>query len=359
MTVTASDLPAGTTVLKVDGNDVYLSRIPPDTTTHAPLLYTFGKPLPLPYDPAYTTPYSLSFNTAATPNAQLFAASVYEAMACEAAVSPLPPSYLPDSMNIVSQVIQFYANLPDYQRQGGPTLVGEVRDVVKSILRGVYDFNAVPDQTKWYPNPSVPTPGLLSGQNFNVYNLDPYVWFVHDVQEMSAYGFSVDDDVSNPTATGPLLDASGNPNHYPNNLQIQFGGASSPALGNANQWFPTIPWGTLNAKATIERLKTDNKYNGDYAVTFTGPNAFAKYLQINNPGDGQVGAYISAPDNPGAIPPGTTLIHKGPISGLTPQIVLAFPSTGPAPRTTTTPIPVSITAGLAPTQPLGRITRIR
>ena len=67
-------------------------------------------------------------------------------------------------------------------------------------------------------------PGLTSGQDFNVYNLDPYVWFVHKVEKMSAYGFSVDDDVANPTATGPLLAADGTPNHDPSNLQIDFGG---------------------------------------------------------------------------------------------------------------------------------------
>jgi hypothetical protein len=338
MTVTAAGVPAGTTILKIEGKDVYLSRIPADATAPTQA-YTFGKPKPLPYDPAFTKPYALRFNAAATPNARRFAAAVYEAMACEAAVDPLPKSSLPDSMNIVSQVIQFYANLPDYDRPNatGPALVGQVRDVVKSILRGVYDFEAVPDQTLWYPNPATVPAGLLSGQDFNVFNLDPYVWFVHDVIGMSAYGFSVDDDVANPTATGPLLAADGKANHLPNNLQIQFGGASR--LGNPNQWFPTIPWGQLTARATIG-VQPTGPYKGRPYVYFQGPNALKIYNQINNPGDGQVGANVLSP---GIIGPGATLIFKGPNSGLTPQIIIQ----GTA-RPTNVAIPVTITAGIAP-----------
>src|SRR5262249_20071278 len=47
------------------------------------------------------------------------------------------------------------------------------RTKVKSLLRGVNDFNLQNDPTKWYPDPSAAT----GGQTFNVYNLDPFVWF--------------------------------------------------------------------------------------------------------------------------------------------------------------------------------------
>ncbi len=337
MTVTApSGVPAGTTILKIDGDQIFLSRIPDDDAP-ASQVYTFGKPRAIAYDPKYTTPYQLSFDAAATPGARLFAGSVYAAMSAEAGVDPLPPSSLPYSMNLVSQVIQFYAKLPGYDRAGNPAanlLVGEVRDVVKSILRGVYDFNAVPDQSLWYPAPGSKTSGLTSGQDFNVFNLDPYVWFVHDVEQMSAYGFSIDDDVANPTATGPLVAPDGSANHFPNNLQIEFGGAGR--LGNTSQWFPTIPWGTITTQATIG-VQPTGKYKGCSIVTFTGPDALRLYNQINNPGDGQVGATISAP---GFIQPGTTLIFKGPTSGDLPQIVLSKRATS-----TDTPIQVTITAG--------------
>ena len=338
MSVTApSGIAPGTTILKIVKNTIYLSQIPADDTP-ATQDYTFSKPQPIPYAQS-TKPFKLTFAKDDT-NSQLFAGSVYEAMSAEAAVNPLPPSYLPDSMNLVSQVIQFYAKLPGYDRTGNPTapvLIGEVRDVVKSILRGVYDYNAITDQLKWYPDPSTPT----GGQGFNVYNLDPYVWFVHKVEQMSAYGFSVDDDVSNPTATGPLLAADGQANHYPNNLQIDFGGTES--LGKTTQWFPTIPWGSLTAHAIISKLPADSKYYpGSSIITFvktkpSDPDPLKIYNEINNPGTGQQGATITAP---GYIQPGTTLIFKGPNGGTNPQIVLSQPAT----PTTSTPILVTITA---------------
>lgn len=331
MTVTGSGVPAGTTILKIVGKQIYLSQIP-DSSTPITQVYTFGKPTMLAYDPAYTAPYQLTFSAAEAATARLFAGSVYQAMASQAVALP-PSPYLPTSMNVVSHVIKFWAKLPGYDKPWGPILVGEARDVVKSILRGVYDFNEVTDQTKWYPAPGTPT----GGQNFNVYNLDPYVWFVHVVQGMSAYGFSVDDDVSNPTATGPLLGPDKAPNHFPNNLQIGFGGVGG--LGNPNQWFPTTPWGKLEAMATIS-LVPSGEFAGYSMVTFTGPDALKIYNQINNPGSGQVGAYISAP---GFIVPGTQLIHKGPISGDDPQIVLSQLAIS-----TTTPISVSINAEAPP-----------
>ena len=83
----------------------------------------------------------------------------------------------------------------------------QLRDELKSLLRGVYNFNAVPNQALWYPNPATPTPGATldtslaqtnpQGITFGIYNLDPFVWFVHDVLHNSSYGFSFDDDVAN------------------------------------------------------------------------------------------------------------------------------------------------------------------
>lgn len=345
MQVSAPGLPAGTTIVKVDGAKIHLSRIAA-AGAEPNQVFTFSKPTALKYDPAYTTPYTLSFDADHAPGAKLFAASVYEAMYAEAAVAPLPFSYLPDAMNVVSQVIQFYAKLPDYELTNGPALVADVRDVVKSVLRGVYDYNAVPDQSKWYPNPATVPDGLTSKQNFNVFNLDPYVWFVHNVQGMSAYGFSVDDDVSNPTATGPLLAADGSPNHSPNNLQIDFGGTQG--LKNPSQWYPTVPWGTLQAWATIGTVPEipNNPNSGKPMITIVGRNsvdnfdALTIYNQINNPGTGQVGATITA--SPGYFKPGTTLTFKGPVSGTDPQILL---SQAPN-RYTSRPIPVTITGQL-------------
>jgi hypothetical protein len=237
---------------------------------------------------------------------------------------------------------------------------------VKSILRGVYDFYKVPDQSQWYPNPAVAPPDLTSGQPFNVYNLDPYVWFVHDVQKLNAYGFSLDDDVSNPGAGGPPKDAQGNAYHAPNTLQMQFNGTNR--LNNTLEWFPTIPWGTLTTLATIDIYTGgDPQHQNQPAITIRNPPngnnpnlRYQIYQQINNPGVGQVGAYVYAPNNPGLIPLGTTLVWKaGLFPGQDPQIVMQPPA-GSTIRTTSTPVPIVITATLPtsrPLSPLGPVGR--
>ena len=178
-------------------------------------------------------------------------------------------------MNVVDNVIKFYADIPTSdQNAWGSTLVGEVRDLVKSILRGVYDYTQVPDQSLWYPDPATPT----GGQQFNVYNLDPYVWFVHVVEGLAGYGFSVDDDVANPDAIGPPGDDK---NHLPSNLEIGFGGtkgtgAQSKAtpLTNQKEWFPTTRWVRHPATGTIGLYDgADPKYKGKTVLTLTGSGA--------------------------------------------------------------------------------------
>jgi hypothetical protein len=335
MSVMGTGVPAGTTILKIVGKTVYLSQIP-DSDTPSSQQYTFSKPKNLAIDPIsakYTHPYVLRFNAANTPNAKLFGGSVYEAMQIQTVNLPAA-AYLPTTMNVVDHVIKFYANIPTYMDDWGPTLVGEARDIVKSILRGVYDYIALPDQTQWYPNPAAKT----GGQGFNVYNLDPYVWFVHDVEQLSGYGFSVDDDVANPSATGPRGDDT---NHAPSDLQIGFSGiqgtgstSNATKLGNQSEWFPTTKWGAIPTTATIG-IQPDGPYKGYSVITLTGDNPLRTLNQIVTPGPGQIGAYISAP---GFIVPGTTLIYF-PNGVLSPQIILSQNAIS-----TPTSIPVTIDA---------------
>ena len=76
--------------------------------------------------------------------------------------------------------------------------------MIKSVLRGVSDFTKYPDKIEdgkhvvWYPNPSL----KRGKQDFNVFNLDPFVWFVHVKLGFSGYGFSVDDDTADVGAGG-------------------------------------------------------------------------------------------------------------------------------------------------------------
>jgi len=123
-------------------------------------------------------------------------------------------------------------------------------------------------------------------------------------------------------------------NHLPNNLQIAFGGITG--FGNQNEWFPTIPWGEIDTTATISLVGGKTQYKNDYMVSLTGPDALKLFNQINNPGDGQIGAYISAPEY---LQKGTTLIFKGPNGADKAQIVLSRPPI----KTTSDPIPIRIT----------------
>ena len=85
------------------------------------------------------------------------------------------------------------------------TIIAMIRDMIKSVLRGVSDFTMFPDivddrgnHLAWYPDPKERT----GGQFFNVFNLDPFVWFVHVQLGFSGYGFSVDDDTADIGAGG-------------------------------------------------------------------------------------------------------------------------------------------------------------
>src|SRR5439155_621739 len=128
------------------------------------------------------------------------------------------------------------ADLPN--SNGGGSLVGaEVRDLIKSVLRGVYDFTQVPE-AQWYPTPAT----WQGGQHFNVYNLDPYVWFVHRVLGLSGYGFSVDDDTADVSAAASNYTPVSQ-QVTPNNLQYVFSGLGT--LTNTKEWFPSVNYGTV------------------------------------------------------------------------------------------------------------------
>jgi hypothetical protein len=350
MGVTAPDgIPKGTTILSISGNTVNLSQIPqfkPDPSNPKSQLYTFTLPTDLPIDATsqkYTTPYELTFGAADTQIATLFGGSVYEAMQTQLVglTPPVDTTNLPNTMRVVDDVIKFNAVLPTHESSYGTALVGQIRDVTKSILRGVYNYYAVPDQTEWYPNPAAAT----GGQTFNVYNLDPYVWFAHTQEGLSGYAFSVDDDVANPSATGPDGDDN---NHYPNNLQIAYSGIqntslpNTPPLANLNEWFPTTKWGQIQTTATIGVLPFNvpkyKMYAGYSYITLTGDDPLRTLNKIITPGPGQVGAYIFAP---GYIVPGTTLIYfpDGVLDSKNPTIVLSQPAVS-----TTTSIPITINA---------------
>jgi hypothetical protein len=113
-------------------------------------------------------------------------------------------------------------------------VIAMIRDMIKSVLRGVSDFTKFPDEvnqdgvhTVWYPNPKQ----WQGGQRFNVFNLDPFVWFVHVKLGFSGYGFSLDDDKADIGSDGQS--------------QLQLSIAGKRGLKNPHEWFIQAPYGPV------------------------------------------------------------------------------------------------------------------
>jgi hypothetical protein len=106
-----------------------------------------------------------------------------------------------------------------------------IRDKIKSVLRGVSDFTIYSDPKDWYPAPKEIAQGYAGDRKFNVFNLDPFVWFIHEVLGFSGYGFSVDDDTADIGADGGTT------------LQVIVTGTKG--LENPNQWTAQAPFGPV------------------------------------------------------------------------------------------------------------------
>jgi hypothetical protein len=165
-----------------------------------------------------------------------------------------------------------------------------VRDLTKSLLRGVTNFNDVPQfnpdtgALQWYPDPSTPA----GGQDFNVYNLDPFVRFVHQQLHLSGYGFSVDDDTADIGADGATQ------------LEVSLGGLGGPGAGlpNKAEWTAGAPFGPVSGTGTPVRSSSPTQ-PGDSIVGITDPNgtthnAFYQ-LQFTNDKTGVQGALVNGP----------------------------------------------------------------
>lgn len=130
-------------------------------------------------------------------------------------------------------------------------VIAMIRDKIKSVLRGVSDFTKYPDELDaegnhiaWYPDPAL----HRGGRDFNVFNLDPFVWFVHVQLKFSGYGFSVDDDTADIGAGGA------------SHLQLSIAGPGG--LLNTAPWTIQAPYGPVkDVTAYYSGPASDN--NGD------------------------------------------------------------------------------------------------
>ena len=139
----------------------------------------------------------------------------------------------------------------------GKMVTSMIRDMIKSVLRGVTDFTDFPDKIEgakhvvWYPDPSLPS----GNQPFNVFNLDPFVWFVHVRLGFSGYGFSVDDDTADVGAGGAS--------------QLQLTVTETGGLNNTNPWTIQAPYGPVKnvslpySGPARQPLGPNDKGNGD------------------------------------------------------------------------------------------------
>jgi hypothetical protein len=133
----------------------------------------------------------------------------------------------------------------------GKMVTAMIRDMIKSVLRGVWDFTKFPDDVDdhgnhltWYPDPKQDR----GNQGFNVFNLDPFVWFVHVQLGFSGYGFSVDDDTADVGAGGAS--------------ELQLSVVDTGGLKNLNPWTIQAPYGPVkNVSASYSGPATDT--NGD------------------------------------------------------------------------------------------------
>ncbi|MBV8485224.1 MAG: hypothetical protein JO077_20455 [Verrucomicrobia bacterium] len=139
-----------------------------------------------------------------------------------------------------------------------------IRDKIKSVLRGVTDFTKFPDviengqHTVWYPNPGEEH----GGQVFNVFNLDPFVRFVHVVLGFTGYGFSVDDDTADVGAGGAS--------------QLQLSVTGTGGLIQTAPWTIQAPYGPvgpveLTYSGPASTTNGDTLYNAIASVSNTTP----------------------------------------------------------------------------------------
>ena len=178
-------------------------------------------------------------------------------------------------------------------------VIAMIRDMIKSVLRGVTDFTKYPDTVDeqgnhlfWYPDPTEPH----GSQPFNVFNLDPFVRFVHVNLGFSGYGFSVDDDTADVGAGGAtqlrisVTQADGLQNPYPWTIQAPYGPVKDVRLSysgpandtNGDTLYNAIasvrdttpitittpaPHNLSNgAKVRIDQVAGDNAANGTFTI---------------------------------------------------------------------------------------------
>src|SRR5262249_34008510 len=241
------------TILKIDHTNkkVYLSQPIPNVTAGQSVTATFAKPAAIDtFGDTFTT-FDIDdtkFDTYpnGTPitlaDVKQFAGNVYESLSVFSTIIPRKVPLLPGSLELIGNSIGGNVGFlptanygPENARVALQNISANVRDILKSALRGIPDFadTARFPEATWYPDPAK----AAGGQTFNVMNIDPFGWFVHVTAGRTGYGFSFDDDTADVGA------------NQANALAIAFGGLTG--LTNKSQWGPNTYWGPKSATGTI------------------------------------------------------------------------------------------------------------
>lgn len=235
--------------------------------------------------------------------ANQFAGDVYEVMSIWSTVAPDPGLTLSPSMQLMVNVIGGNVgflptaqvkdpNKPPDGEVAFQNISADARDTLKSALRGVPDFN---DTTKypeslWYPDPAL----KIGGREFNVFNLDPYVWFVHEKLGLSGYGFSFDDDAADVGAD------------LTNSLAIAIGGTTG--LPNQKQYFPSTPYGTgLTSQATIRLSDSHDLLPLNTPILRVQDKIVYHQVKATDVANALTGAFVSG----GTLAKGTQIVGYG------------------------------------------------
>lgn len=296
--------------------------------TSATGTYTFSKPLPIVRssdapafgDPANTLTFDGTFTAPYGETPLAFAQTVYDVMS---GFSKIPPSGA--KLSLSAQLLSYCigCNIGSF---AGNAIVpvlrqDQLRDELKSIMRGVSNFQTYPEfgtvadplsTSQWYPNPASELTGaLLDGTQTtsNVFNLNPYVFFVHRVLGMNGYGFSVDDDTADVGSLG-------------SNLQVAFGSTAATApgtsqsLSNLNYYTSGTPYGTLVGEGQIDNTSVAFSQIRNNGFLIPGNTAPTPVTVIRLPtsliprlvaaDQNTTGALVTASDN--SLPAGTRVV---------------------------------------------------
>ena len=255
-----------------DKKSVTLSQVASKTSTDQD--FTFHPPKALLWTPATTTDpgyplFVLDFsadNLPAWHDPYEFSQQVYLVMASMNQIGhPNNDSVSKYMQDIVGANMGYIFTNAAKKTDEAQTVIAMIRDKIKSVLRGVSDFTKYPDtvdnlgnHTSWYPDPKK----HRGGRMFNVFNLDPFVWFVHVTLGFSGYGFSVDDDTGDIGAGGAS--------------QLQLTVAGTGGLTNTNPWTIQAPYGpvknvSLAYSGPASSTNGDTLYNAVKNVSNTTP----------------------------------------------------------------------------------------